>query len=367
MGRTGARQPVIRRRPSRWLRDIAAAGQRACSTPPQPSTKPTRCYRLCPPVPFGPPIVVALTPRGLAGVRVPREHDDLRVLGPAVGSPWARSVVSKVRRSIPPPTRHLGAVAAVLSIGMDVALHACGLRGHATFAPDEPELQARLRVETPAGDAWRCLRCETFVVGEPAGHGPAETAPHVRRGRNLRDVVIMRALAVERVVRAVIFTLLAVGVLAVRGTHGRLQTAFENELPLIRPLGNQIGWNPDNSKLLHHIDQAFSLSPTTLAWIAVGLFAYAAVELIEAIGLWLITRWGEYFAVIATSVFLPLEIYEITEKVTAFRAIALAINIAAVLWLLWTKRLFGLNGGAAAYHAEHNAATLLAVEQAAAA
>src|SRR5258705_9095285 len=91
------------------------------------------------------------------------------------------------------------------------------------------------------------------------------------------------------------------------------------------------------------------------------------MEFIEAIGLWLITRWGEYFAVIATGIFLPLEIYEITEKVTAFRAIALTINIAAVLWLLWTKRLFGLNGGAAAYPAEHNAATLLAVEQAAAA
>ena len=226
-----------------------------------------------------------------------------------------------------------------------------------------PDCGSRLRPVT-RGDV--CDAKPSWWASQP-GHGPAETAPHVRRGRNLRDVVIMRALAVERVVRAVIFTLLAVGVLAVRGTHGRLQTAFENELPLIRPLGNQIGWNPDNSKLLHHIDQAFSLSPTTLAWIAVGLFAYAAVELIEAIGLWLITRWGEYFAVIATSVFLPLEIYEITEKVTAFRAIALAINIAAVLWLLWTKRLFGLNGGAAAYHAEHNAATLLAVEQAAAA
>jgi uncharacterized membrane protein (DUF2068 family) len=246
---------------------------------------------------------------------------------------------------------------------MDVALQACGWRGHATFAPDEPELAARLHVETPAGDAWRCLRCETFVVGEPVGRGPAATAPHVRRGRHLRDVIVMRALAIERVVRTVIFTLLGVGVLAVRGTHGRLQTAFENELPLIRPLADQIGWNPDNSKLLHRIDQAFSLSPTTLAWIAAGLFAYAAIELIEAIGLWLITRWGEYFAVIATSVFLPLEIYEITEKVTAFRAIALVINIAAVLWLLWTKRLFGLNGGGAAYRAEHDAATLLAVEQ----
>jgi uncharacterized membrane protein (DUF2068 family) len=247
---------------------------------------------------------------------------------------------------------------------MDVALHACGLRGHATFAPDEPDLRARLRVDTPAGEAWRCLRCETFVVGQPAAHGPAATAPHVRRGRLLRDVVVMRALAIERVVRTVIFSLLGVGVLAVRGTHDRLHTAFESEIPLIRPIANQVGWNPDDSKLLHHIDQAFSLSPTTLLWVAVGLFAYAAIELIEAVGLWLITRWGEYFAVIATSVFLPLEIYEITEKVTAFRAIALAINIAAVLWLLWTKRLFGLNGGAAAYHAEHDAATLLAVEQA---
>jgi uncharacterized membrane protein (DUF2068 family) len=187
----------------------------------------------------------------------------------------------------------------------------------------------------------------------------------VRRGRNLRDVVIMRALAIERVVRAVVFTLVATGVVAVRGTHARLQTAFENELPLIRPLANQVGWNPDNSKLLQHIDHAFSLSPTTLAWIAAGLFGYAAIELIEAIGLWLMTRWGEYFAVVATGVFLPLEVYEITEKVTAFRAIALVINVAAVVWLLWTKRLFGLNGGAAAYRAEHDQATLLAVEQAA--
>jgi uncharacterized membrane protein (DUF2068 family) len=248
---------------------------------------------------------------------------------------------------------------------MDIATHACGWRGHATFAPDEPELRVRLRVQTPAGEAWRCLRCETFVVGQPAGAGPAAAAPHVRRGRQLLDLIIMRALAIERVVRGVIFTLLAVGVLVVRGTQARLQTAFENELPLIRPLANQIGWNTDNSRLLRHIDQAFSLSATTLTWIAVGLLAYAGIELIEAIGLWLITRWGEYFAVIATSVFLPLEIYEITEKVTAFRAIALAINVAAVVWLLWSKHLFGLNGGAAAYHAERNTESLLVAEQAA--
>jgi uncharacterized membrane protein (DUF2068 family) len=261
------------------------------------------------------------------------------------------------REDVVPHTRNL--------FGMNIAAHACGLRGHATFAPEEPELQARLRVETPVGEAWRCLRCESFVVGEPSGRGPAAAAPHVRRGRQLRDVIIMRALALERVFRAVILILVAVGVFVLRGTHGKLQGVYENELPLIRPLANQIGWDSDNSKILRHIGQAFSLSTTTLTWIAIGLLGYAAIQLIEAVGLWRIARWGEYFAVIATSIFLPLEIYELTEKVTAFRVIALAVNIAAVVWLLWSKRLFGLNGGAAAYHAEHNAETLLATEQAA--
>jgi hypothetical protein len=44
---------------------------------------------------------------------------------------------------------------------------------------------------------------------------------------------------------------------------------------------------------------------------------------------------------------------------------ALLINIAAVIWLLWSKRLFGLNGGGRAYHAEHSEESLLTVERAA--
>ena len=41
------------------------------------------------------------------------------------------------------------------------------------------------------------------------------------------------------------------------------------------------------------------------------------------------------------------------------------MNFAAILWLLWSKRLFGLRGGAAAYHAEHAEESLLTVERAA--
>ncbi|MGA8328306.1 MAG: DUF2127 domain-containing protein, partial [Mycobacterium sp.] len=216
----------------------------------------------------------------------------------------------------------------------------------------------------PAGEAWRCLRCETFVVGPPRHSGPANTAPEIPRGRFLRDRTLMRALAIERAFRSAIFLLVAVGVLKVSGSRERLQHALDQDIPLLKPLANQIGWDPENSKLIRHIAHAFALSSTTLQWVAVGLAGYALIELIEAVGLWLMKRWGEYFAVIATSVFLPLEIYELTEKITALRLIALLVNIVAVVWLLWSKRLFGLNGGGKAYRQEHEAESLLSVEQA---
>lgn len=247
---------------------------------------------------------------------------------------------------------------------VNFALRSCGLRGHATFAPDEPALAERLKADTPVGEAWRCLRCETFVVGPPRRRGPAETAPEIPRGRLLRDRTLMRALAVERALRGIVLLLLGVGVLKVRGSRERLQQAFEHEIPLIRPLADQIGWNPDDSKILAHIGHALSWSSSTFLLVALGLTVYAAIELVEAVGLWLVRRWGEYFAVIATSVFIPLEIYELAEKLTAVRLGALLVNIVAVLWLLWSKRLFGLNGGAQAYYREHREESLLSVERA---
>jgi uncharacterized membrane protein (DUF2068 family) len=50
-------------------------------------------------------------------------------------------------------------------------------------------------------------------------------------------------------------------------------------------------------------------------------------------------------------VLLPLEIYELTHSVTPFKVIALIINVAIVIYLLFAKRLFGLRGGGAAEEA----------------
>jgi uncharacterized membrane protein (DUF2068 family) len=234
-----------------------------------------------------------------------------------------------------------------------------------TYQPDEPELAARLRADTPAGEAWRCLRCESFVVGAPHSRGPADNAPLVLRGRQLREATVLRVFAVERWVRAVILAAIGYGVLRFRSSEQSLQQTFDRVLPAARPLANAFDLNIDKSPTIERIHKLLTTDPGTLAWIAVGLFAYAAVQVAEGIGLWSLKRWGEYLAVVATSVFLPIEIYELTEKITVLRAGAFLVNLALVAYLIWSKRLFGVRGGGKAYAAERHEDSLLSVERAA--
>ncbi|GGL92752.1 DUF2127 domain-containing protein [Nakamurella endophytica] len=249
---------------------------------------------------------------------------------------------------------------------MDWDLRTCAHRGHETYAPTEPDLRERVRVRTPAGEAWRCLRCATFVVGPPRGEGPADRAPEVPRGRALRDRRILRLIAVERWLRTVGLLLLAVLVLVFRHRRTDLHRSFLEDFPLLRPFARQIGWNIQDSHIVRWIDDAFSLTPTTLVWVSVGLVAYAALQAVEGAGLWLARRWGEYLSVVATAVFLPLEMYELTERVTALRVVLFLLNLAVVVWLVASKRLFGVRGGAAAQQALHRSESLLTVERAAA-
>jgi uncharacterized membrane protein (DUF2068 family) len=248
---------------------------------------------------------------------------------------------------------------------VDWSLRACGRKGHATFAPSEPELRERLRAQTPVGPAWRCLRCGTFVLGDPAGSGPAQDAPIVLRGRALRDAFVLRLLAVERALRGVAMGLGSWAVLRYAHSENALRTLFEKDLPAARPLANVFGYDLDHSSIVREIRRLLLVKQSTLHLVAAALAVYAVIEIGEAIGLWLLKRWGEYFAAVATAIFLPYELYEIFEKVTAIRVGAFVVNVAAVVYLLLTKRLFGLRGGRAAYEAERHEESLLEVEEAA--
>src|SRR4051794_2518992 len=241
----------------------------------------------------------------------------------------------------------------------------CGRRGHVTYRPDVETLADRLSVRTPVGEAWRCLRCGDFVVGPPRGSGPADEAPLVLRGRALRDAFILRLLAVERGIRGVLLVALAYGVYRFDGARDSLNRVFEQYLPLLRPAADKLGVDLQDAGPVRLVQKALETSHSTLELVAVGVLAYGALELLEAVGLWLMRRWGEYVAVVGTGIFIPLEIYELVEKVTWLRVGAFLINVFAVVYILWTKRLFGIRGGRAAFEAERQSESLLEIESAA--
>jgi len=248
---------------------------------------------------------------------------------------------------------------------VDWNLRTCGRHGHVTYAPTEEAFRVRLHTATPLGDAWRCLRCGTYVLGRPKSSGPAEDAPIVLRGRELRDAVVLRLLALERFAKGALVLLAAYGVFRFRARQDAVQRAFNEDLPLIRPLAEKLHYNLERSSIVHTLRTVIEANSRTLLWVALGLILYGSLQILEGTGLWLLKRWGEYFAVVATSLFIPIEIYELTERVTWIRVGALIINIAAVVYIVVAKRLFGVRGGRAAHDAERHETSLLEVEVAA--
>jgi len=234
---------------------------------------------------------------------------------------------------------------------MDWSLLACGQRGHTTYAPDEPALRAQLSALTPAGELWQCLRCGTFVPGPPDASGPAAHAPYVARGRQIRSHVILKFFAVERILRAILAGIASWFLWQYRHSQQSIQRAFDHELPLLRTLLREVGFNVDHSKLVGLLRDALTLSSHALTLLAIAAALYAAIEVVEAVGLWLARRWGEYFAMIATSLGLPLEIYELSRSITVLASVLFVVNLGLVLYLAISKRLFGIRGGKHAYQA----------------
>ena len=242
---------------------------------------------------------------------------------------------------------------------MDWSRRACSRRGHVLYEPVEPEYLSQVRADTGIGTAWRCLRCGDFVLDVPTASGPVAEAPMPLRGPALRSRFIMRLLAIERVFRFLLVGLGAYAVWKFSDSQHSLELLFDRNLTFLRPVAQHYGYSLDNSPIVATIQKFFDYKRSDLDLVAAALALYAVIELIEATGLWLAKRWGEYFAAVATALFLPIEIYELTEHATKFKIATLAVNVFAVVYLLWTKRLFGIRGGGKAYEAELTSESLL--------
>ena len=80
------------------------------------------------------------------------------------------------------------------------------------------------------------------------------------------------------------------------------------------------------------------MSPHRIHVFAVATFAYSSLFIVEAIGLWLGRHWAEILTVVATSVLIPLEIYEVFEHYTPAKLLVFLANVLIVAYLVWRLR-----------------------------
>ena len=240
----------------------------------------------------------------------------------------------------------------------------CSMRGHVmpacTVARLRPE-DARLGVDLADGRrASRCLRCDSWSVGPPpsVAESSSETVPPLeelhlpRRGETLSDAILLRLIALNRAVHSLAFGLLAIFLLIVEvKLPGLKGSANSLQQDLARIVGDT-GQNPSRAFLGRQLHNVLNLKEHLILVLLVTSAIYAVIEGVEAVGLWKEKRWAEYLTAVATAGFLPFEIDEILKRVTVLRVIGLIANLAVLAYLLWKKRLFGLNGGAAALEEE---------------
>ncbi len=246
---------------------------------------------------------------------------------------------------------------------IDWELVACGFGGHTLLGTDVDELRPEddLFARDNGPVRWhRCLRCDSWVALPPPGSstGRRYLPPRVEielplRGKALRDKVVLRLIAVDRAFHFVILLLLGIGVIAFAGNEASLRDAYYR---ILTDLQGGVAGGPVQSSghvgILHELDRLFSLRSGALREVGAALLAFGVLEGIEAVGLWLAKRWAEYLTFLATTILLPLEIYEIIHRRSALKIIGFLINLAVVIYLLFAKRLFGLRGGGKADEAE---------------
>ena len=233
-------------------------------------------------------------------------------------------------------------------------LFTCAWQGHALVGVDAALVTPddALIVREADGVRWcRCLRCDAWMPAPVPEVPAAERVPDrgeidlPLRGPALRDRYVLRLIACDRAIHVVLLTLLAIAFLTFASRDKALHDDYQN---LMNALNGGGATATRVRGLLGYLGKAFHYSPTHLVVLAVIFFAFAALEAVEAVGLWWNRRWAEYLTFVVTSLLIPYEVYELSLRVSVLKVVAFVLNLLVVAYLLYAKRLFGLRGGHAA-------------------
>lgn len=161
----------------------------------------------------------------------------------------------------------------------------------------------------------------TATTFSPLSHTQSKrsASPGVRRDR------LLPWIAAERTLRSIL--LLLVGVVLLTHPHANWATEATN---LVR----KVGLDPKQDWVQRILKDAAKVGSSKNVLFGIVAVAYGGLEGVEAYGLWRRRRWGEWLTVLATSLLLVPEVWELTKSSSALKLGALLVNVAVVAYLL---------------------------------
>lgn len=234
------------------------------------------------------------------------------------------------------------------------------MHGHELLGTDAAQLRDEdsLFARESDGLRWyRCLRCDSWVTQRPPACPSVQHPPQRQdvvlplRGRPLRDRYVLRLIALDRALHFLVLSALSVALVLFAHNRAMLSADFTR---ILKDLQGALGGPVNNSShgIVHDLRRLFTVRITNLYLVAAATAAYAALEGVEAVGLWRTRRWAEYLTFVAAAVLLPYGINELTRSVSWLKLLALVINLLIASYLVVAKRLFGARGGGTAERAE---------------
>jgi uncharacterized membrane protein (DUF2068 family) len=138
---------------------------------------------------------------------------------------------------------------------------------------------------------------------------------------------LLRLIAFFKLIKSLLFFTAGVGVLHL----------FNKDVAdWLEQLLDNLHVDSDNRYIQAFLDEVSKLTDTNLKLVGLSLIAffYSALFGTEGVGLYLHKRWAEWFVVIVTGSLLPVEIYEIIHKVSAFKIGVTILNLLILGYLI---------------------------------
>ena len=193
----------------------------------------------------------------------------------------------------------------------------CSLRGHALparYAENLDHSHSALGLEMLDNKRLlRCTRCDSWKLLEVASQHRKQQLPLIkdivlpRREQALKEAVILRLIAINKGVHALLFFALLLVLAALHFKLGGLHRSAESFYRLLQ--NSSSADTPGRDALSSGLHGLMNLKSHTIDTLIAGAAAYAVVESIECIGLWREKRWAEYLTVAATAGLIPLEVH----------------------------------------------------------